>query len=137
MATQQQGGTGVQSSKAAVPDHAGGGEDTRRQPLAQPPGHPSVADSSVLERLDRLEALLNQLVQQRAVKDWYTTAEAAQLLGKAEFTVREWCRLGRVNARKRACGRGRAQEWAISHQELQRIRNEGLLPQPRTPTRMK
>ena len=111
---------------------------------ARPPEQVSAADTRVLERLDALdrrldkfEALLTQLVQQRAVKDWYTTAEAAQLLGRAAFTVREWCRLGRVHARKRACRRGRAQEWAISHQELQRIRNEGLLPQPRTSTRIK
>jgi hypothetical protein len=108
----------------------------RWQPPARQVGQDSVADSCVLERLDRLEALLTQLVQQRAVKDWYTTAEVAQLLGRAEFTVREWCRLGRVNARKRACGRGRSQEWAISHQELPRIRNEGLLAQPRTSTRI-
>jgi len=108
--------------------------------LAQAPQDPEVVGQwldALDRRLDTLETLLTQLVQQRAVKDWYTTAEAAQLLGKAEFTVREWCRLGRVNARKRACGRGRAQEWAISHQELQRIRNEGLLPQPRTSTRIK
>jgi hypothetical protein len=88
-------------------------------------------------RLQRLEALLDRLVQQRVIKDWYSTAEVAQLLGKAEFTVREWCRLARVNARKRACGRGQTQEWVISHTELERIRNEGLLPQPGVSTRIR
>lgn len=68
------------------------------------------------------------LVEQRAEKDWYTTAELARLLNKAEFTVREWCRLGRVDADKRPCGRGRSQEWIVSHDELTRIRNDGLLP---------
>ena len=62
------------------------------------------------------------------MKDWYTVAEVAEILGKAEFTVREWCRLGRVYASKRACGRGTSQEWIIAHEELTRIRNEGLLP---------
>jgi hypothetical protein len=83
------------------------------------------------ERLDRIEELLLQLVRQKTLKEWYTTAEAAEILERAEWTVREWCRLHRVNASKRPCGRGNSQEWIISHEELQRIRNEGLLPDPR------
>ena len=39
-------------------------------------------------------------------KQWYTTAEAAEILGRAFFTVREWCRHGRIHAEKRACGAG-------------------------------
>lgn len=89
----------------------------------------SVADlRPLLDRLVRIEDTLGELLQQNAVKDYYTTAEVARLLGKAEFTVREWCRLNRVYAEKRQAGRGRAKEWIISHQELTRIRNEGLLP---------
>jgi hypothetical protein len=83
------------------------------------------------ERLDRIEAILRTLIEQRTVKDFYTTAEVAQMLHRAEWTVREWCRLGRVNGKKRACGRGASQEWIVSHEELQRIRNNGLLPDPR------
>ena len=94
---------------------------------AAEPHYPERLDS-IDRRLEKLEALLNQLVQQRAVKDWYTTAEAAQLLGRAEFTVREWCRLGRVHAQKRRSGRGRSREWVLSHAELLRIQREGLLP---------
>jgi hypothetical protein len=89
------------------------------------------------ERLDRIESLLTRLLQQRTIKDWYAIAEAAEILGKAEFTVREWCRLGRVAAQKRACGRGRSREWMIAHAELMRIQNEGLLPQPTTSTRIR
>jgi hypothetical protein len=85
----------------------------------------------LLERLDRLEARLDEIAGQRAGKERYNTAEVAQLLGKAEFTVREWCRLGRVHAQKRQSGRGPAGEWMISHAELDRIRNEGLLPDRR------
>lgn len=91
----------------------------------------------LLERLDKIESLLERLVQQRTVKDWYTIAEAAEILGKAEFTVREWCRLGRVRAQKRPCGRGRSREWMIAHEELLRIRNEGLLPQLTISTRIR
>ena len=84
--------------------------------------------SLVLERLERIEDALTALVQQRTIKDWYTTAEVAALLGRAEFTVREWCRLRRIHAEKRACGRGQSQEWMIAHAELVRVQNEELLP---------
>lgn len=125
MATsQRQVGNDGHRMEDAGPNHSAVGENT--QP--QPPGQASVAESRVLERLDRLEALLHQMVQQRAAKAWYGVPEVAELLGKADFTVREWCRLGRVHAQKRACGRGLTQEWMISHAELKRIRNEGLLP---------
>jgi hypothetical protein len=86
--------------------------------------------NEILQRLERLEAMLVILVEGQAVKEWYTTAEVARALGKAEFNVREWCRLGRVRAEKRRCGRGASQEWIVSHQELTRVRNEGLLPVP-------
>jgi hypothetical protein len=85
-------------------------------------------EQEILQRLDRIEMALNTIIDQRTIKDLYTTAEVACILGKAEFTVREWCRLGRVLAEKRQCGRGTSKEWIISHAELQRIRNEGLRP---------
>ena len=84
--------------------------------------------TEIEKRLDQIEALLTTLVAQRTLKEWYSTAEVAELLNKAEFTVREWCRLGRVQAQKKPSGRGVAGEWIISQEELQRIRNEGLLP---------
>jgi hypothetical protein len=84
-----------------------------------------------LERLDRLEARLDEIAGLRTVKEWYTVPEVARLLDRKKFTVREWCRLGRVHAQKRECGRGPAGEWVIPHAELERIRNEGLLPERR------
>ena len=89
-------------------------------------------NDELLTRLDKIEALLAVLVEQRTVKEWYSTAEIAAILGRAEFTVREWCRLGRVRAEKKKCGRGPASEWIVSHAELTRLRNEGLLALPRT-----
>ena len=82
----------------------------------------------LIERLDRMEAAIQVLIERQTVKDWYGTDEVAKLLGKAEFTVREWCRLGRVNAEKRGSGRGRFQSWVISHAELLRLQRDGLLP---------
>src|SRR5947209_12460192 len=70
---------------------------------------------SLLSRIDeRITELRDLVVQQRMIQDKYSTAEAAKGLGKSEFTVREWCRLGRVRAEKRPCGRGHSQEWSIS-----------------------
>jgi DNA-directed RNA polymerase specialized sigma24 family protein len=80
------------------------------------------------ERLSTLQADLSALVQQRTIKDYYTTEEVAEILGRTTYTVREWCRLGRVRASKRLTGRGRSEDWAISYDELKRYQNEGLLP---------
>lgn len=84
--------------------------------------------SVIVERLDRIERLLTE---QKTLKDWYTTEEVADILDRSEYTVREWARLGRIRASKRACGRGRSKEWVISHEELTRLRNDGLLPDTR------
>lgn len=84
-------------------------------------------EEQLIERLDRLEELLQSLLQQKIVQKYYSTADTAKLLGKAEFTVREWCRHRRIRAEKRPCGRGNSKEWMISHEELQRIQAEGLL----------
>jgi len=83
------------------------------------------------ERFDRIEELLRTLIEQRKVKDWYSVNEVAEMLGKAPFTIREHARLGRISASKRKSGRGPHSEWMVSHEELIRIQNEGLLPDPR------
>ena len=84
-------------------------------------------ENQVCERLDRIEGILRRLVQEQVAQKFYSTAEVAKRLGKAEFTVREWCRQQRIHAVKRPCGRGNSQEWMISHDELLRIQAEGLL----------
>lgn len=100
---------------------------------------------SILERLshrleelaarqERIESLLTEIREgieaSPLKKEYYTTAEAAEILGKACFTVRQWCRLRRINAEKTHAGRGIDAEWRISHREIERIRNEGLLRVP-------
>ena len=88
-------------------------------------------DIELATRLDRIEGMLAALVERQAIKDYYSTDEFARIAGKAEFTVREWCRLGRIRAEKRRSGRGAHPEWVISHQELMRYQKEGLLPPAR------
>jgi len=80
------------------------------------------------DRLGAIEEKLEHLLQQGVIRDWYSTSQVAERLGKAEFTVREWCRIGRVYAEKKDSGRGKYQGWVISHTELLRIEREGLLP---------
>jgi hypothetical protein len=83
------------------------------------------------ERLKQIEVALESLRQQlftkAVVKEFYTTAEIAQILNRRPYTVREWCRLGRIRAEKAHSGRGLDDEWRVSHDELVRFQNEGLL----------
>lgn len=80
------------------------------------------------DRLTRIEAMLTVLVQGQQVREWYSIEEFARLVGRSEFTCRQWCRLGRIEARKKASGRGAHTFWAIAHSELERFQREGLLP---------
>ncbi|MCA9042227.1 MAG: helix-turn-helix domain-containing protein [Planctomycetaceae bacterium] len=85
--------------------------------------------TDITTRLEKIEQLLVDLIQQKQQKEWYSTAELSELTGRAEFTVREWCRLGRITAEKES--NGRKHEWRISHEEVQRILNHG--PRPLVP----
>ena len=83
---------------------------------------------SVDERLEKIEAMLVVLVERQTVKDFYEIEEFARLVGKAEFTVREWARRGRIVAQKKLSGRGAYARWVVQHAELLRYQREGLLP---------
>lgn len=111
---------------------------TPRADLSKAPGghggqdQPGEVLRELADRLARLEAglaaVLGRLATERTDRGAYSTAEAASLLGKDEFTVREWCRLGRVKAAKKHSGRGKHKSWVIEAQEIERYRREGLLP---------
>jgi hypothetical protein len=93
------------------------------------------ADSSeqvrLLHHVIKMLTEVRDLLMQDQIRDYYSLEEVAKMMGRAVWTVREWCRLGRVRAEKKKSGRGRSQEWVIPHAELLRIRREGLLPIPK------
>jgi Helix-turn-helix domain len=82
---------------------------------------------TVEERLDKIEALLVSLVERERTREFYSVEEFAQIVGRASFTVREWCWRGRLNAVKKESGRGAHAGWAVSHAEMLRFQREGLL----------
>lgn len=88
-------------------------------------------EPELIARLDRIEEKLAAALGRQSEKPWYDTAEFARQVNKAEFTVREWCRLGRMKAEKRRSGRGKHPAWVISREELLRYQREGLLPDKR------
>jgi hypothetical protein len=91
----------------------------------------------LLERLRALESSLTTIEQSvthqsesapSIPRAYYATQEFGDLVGRSEYTVREWCRLARINAEKADSGRGDAKSWKIPVAELQRYRDHGLLP---------
>lgn len=78
------------------------------------------------ERLEKIEAMLAVLVEREHVREWYSVDEFARIVGRSEFTCREWCRRSRIQAEKKISGRGGFAAWAISHGELLRYQREGL-----------
>jgi Helix-turn-helix domain len=83
------------------------------------------------EKLESIEKLLLVLVERQQMREWYSVEEFARLVGRANFTCREWCRNGRIKAEKKESGRGAYPAWVISHEELLRFQREGLLPDRR------
>lgn len=85
------------------------------------------------QRLERIEGMLAVLVSRQHQQSWYSVEEFSKQVGRSAFTCREWCRHGRIEATKKASGRGAHASWAISHAELERYRREGLRPVKSTP----
>ena len=92
-------------------------------------------EQAFTEHLDRIEHHLKLNVQ----KETYTIAEAAERLGKAPWTVRDWCNKGQVPGAKKVHGKGRLGEWRIRTSRWCGCRTRGrcrLVPQgkPRSPS---
>jgi hypothetical protein len=86
---------------------------------------------SILDRLEQMQQQLHRIEKRLSLsadKETYTTAEAAELLTRSEWTVRQWCNLGQVHGARKVRGRGRRGEWRIPHDAIVRLQNEGPLP---------
>ena len=71
---------------------------------------------------------LTQIVTANQVpmkKEYYSVKEVATIIERAEFTVREYCRMKRIIAEKKDSGRGSSNEWKISYEELNHYLNHG------------
>lgn len=80
------------------------------------------------DQLDRIESLLRFMADTQQRKDWYSCEEFSRLVSLAPFTIRKYCRDGRLAAQKRGIRRGQADEWVLSHAEYLRFERDGLLP---------
>lgn len=88
---------------------------------------PSI-EAQLAEMRTMLVQIHGMLAQPKEAREWYSVEEVAALLGRTPYSVREWCRLGRINATKRSERRGGAELWSISASEVTRYKDEGLLP---------
>ena len=83
--------------------------------------------SSVIEWIGKLlYRPFEMVLGRKSSMKSYSAKEAARLIGKMHYTVREWCRLGRMRAVVRRSGD--RTYWEISHEELERYRRRGLRP---------
>lgn len=76
---------------------------------------------TIIERLERLEKAHELTIQKEA----YTTSEAAERLGRSEWTVRQWCNKNQIDGAHKIRGKGRTGEWRIPHAALVRLHTEG------------
>ena len=84
------------------------------------------------DRLERIERMLQQLLDRSTVKPHYTVDEFSLLVKRAPFTVRQWCNEGRIKAEKSMTRSGSCCRWVISHEEYERFLRDGLLPLARS-----
>ena len=85
--------------------------------------------AELARRQARIEECVDEILQllqsQQIEKEWYSTAELAEIKGVKQYTVQErWCNQGRIECMKDDNGK-----WRIPGDEVRRLRRgEGLAP---------
>lgn len=87
-------------------------------------------EASLTEIETRLALVAQSEPSASPAREYYSVPEFAELVCKSEYTVREWCRLHRINAEKCESGHGDSKAWKIPADELARYRDHGLLLLP-------
>jgi len=93
--------------------------------------HPDLTLQAVLMLGQRLMALEEKVAEihqvvlaQRVQKEWYTTNDLAEALGKSHFTIQErWCNDGRIECEKDPT----SGKWRIPGDEFRRLVGGGAL----------
>jgi hypothetical protein len=78
----------------------------------------------IVKRLTALVRHAKKSAVQSKAQDRYTTEQVARLLEKKPRTAQKWCRDRQVNCIRLT----RDGTYRITHEEIKRIRNHGLLP---------
>jgi hypothetical protein len=88
-------------------------------------------DPGLAATLARLEAKVDELIRliknPEPIRTHYNLVELAKLLDLKPGTLRIWCRMGRINAERRAERAGGSKQWRVSLEEVARYQNDGLL----------
>jgi hypothetical protein len=59
-----------------------------------------LANETNVDRLERIERMLQQLLDRSSGRSHYSVEEFGLAVNRAPFTVRQWCNEGRINAEK-------------------------------------
>jgi hypothetical protein len=79
-------------------------------------------------KLDAIHSRLeSELPNSPPDRQWFKVEEAAALLDKRPYTVRQWCNEGQINARKSEERRGGHRVWLISRDAIEHYKSYGLL----------
>jgi hypothetical protein len=116
---------------ASEPTASEGDPPTANCPLCVELGQEILDVIRVIKRdVRKLRRQLQDQADNAVEKEFYSTKEAAKILKRRPFTVRQWCNLGRIDAAKAEGGRGKFGEWLIPLPEIRPIKSEGLPPLP-------
>src|SRR5205814_1070172 len=110
------------------------GSSTVNTPLERDTASSACYDCSLfLERLDTLSEQIRSLQEQLQGGECdelesISVQQAAARLSRAPFTIRQWCRTGRIGCHRAQSGRGPYAEWRIPIESIRYYQVHGLLP---------